>query len=160
MFCSIHDFTFLMTNTKKIKGQVSFESPEKKKLLPAWFSAKFVVLPAQSISLANWFACMPSCMSAIVCISLTSLKRQTEIPQSRIFPQIWMQTGSEPCSCSLKNGEIYCDVKRTICWCLCVRKNYLGKALRIEMLIYPSLPPLIPLLWETDSYKVLWYVST
>ena len=34
-------------------------------------------------------------------------------------------------------------------------KNYLGKTLRIEMLIYPTLPPLIPLLWETDSYKVL-----
>ena len=29
MFCSIHDFTFLMTDTK-IKGQVSFESSERK----------------------------------------------------------------------------------------------------------------------------------
>ena len=29
MFCSIHDFTFLMID-KKIKGQVSFESSEKK----------------------------------------------------------------------------------------------------------------------------------
>ena len=72
MFCSIHDFTFLVTDTK-IKGQVSFESPEKKKLLPAWFSVKFVMLPAQSITLANWFACIPACTSAIVQVSLTSL---------------------------------------------------------------------------------------
>ena len=34
MFCPIHDFTFLMTDTK-IKGQVSFEFSEKKKLLLA-----------------------------------------------------------------------------------------------------------------------------
>ena len=37
MFGSIHDSTFLMTDTK-FKGYVSFESSEKKKLLPAWFS--------------------------------------------------------------------------------------------------------------------------
>ena len=52
MFCSIHNFTFLMTDTK-IKGQVSFESSEKKELLPMQFSVKFVMLPAQSIMLAN-----------------------------------------------------------------------------------------------------------
>ena len=52
MFCSIHNFTFLMTDTK-IKGQVSFESSEKKELLPMQFSVKFVMLPAQSIVLAN-----------------------------------------------------------------------------------------------------------
>ena len=52
MFCSIHDFTFLMIDTKT-KGQVSFESSEKKKLLPAQFSVKFVILPAQSTVLAN-----------------------------------------------------------------------------------------------------------
>ena len=52
MFCSIHDFTFLMTDTK-IKEQVSFESSEKKKLLPAPFSAKFVMLPVRPIMLAN-----------------------------------------------------------------------------------------------------------
>ena len=52
MFCSIYDFTFLMKDTK-IKGQVSFESSEKKKLLPVRFSVKFVMLPAQSIALAN-----------------------------------------------------------------------------------------------------------
>ena len=45
MFSSIHDFAFLMTDTL-IKGQVSFESSEKKKLLPARFSVKFNMLPA------------------------------------------------------------------------------------------------------------------
>ena len=52
MFCSIHDFTFLMTDTK-IKGQVFFESSEKKKLLHVRFSVKFVIMPAQSITLVN-----------------------------------------------------------------------------------------------------------
>ena len=52
MFCSIHEFTFVMTDAK-IKGQVSFKSSEKKKLLPAQFSAKFVMLPGQSIVLTN-----------------------------------------------------------------------------------------------------------
>ena len=52
MFCSIHDFTFIKTDTK-IKGQVSFELSEKKKLLPAPFSVKFAMLPAQSIAPAN-----------------------------------------------------------------------------------------------------------
>ena len=41
-----------MTDTK-IKGQVSFESSEKKERLPMQFSVKFVMLPAQSIMLAN-----------------------------------------------------------------------------------------------------------
>ena len=57
MFCSIHNFTFLMIDTK-IWGQVFFKSSEKKKLLPARFSVKLIMLPAQSIMLANWFACM------------------------------------------------------------------------------------------------------
>ena len=52
MFCSIHDFTFLMID-KKIKGQVTFESSEKKKLLPVQISVKFVILPAQSIAMGN-----------------------------------------------------------------------------------------------------------
>ena len=45
MFCSIHDFTFLMTDAK-IKGQVSCEFSEKKKLSPAQFSVKFVMFLA------------------------------------------------------------------------------------------------------------------
>ena len=52
MFCSVNNFTFLMTDTK-IKGHISFESSEKKKFLPARFSVKFVMLPAQSFALAN-----------------------------------------------------------------------------------------------------------
>ena len=52
MFCSIDDFIFLMTDIK-IKGQISFEFSERKKLLPARFSVKFVILPAQSMALAN-----------------------------------------------------------------------------------------------------------
>ena len=51
MFCSIHDFTFLMTDIE-IKGQVSFEFSEKKKLLPARFAVKFMLLP-QSIAQVN-----------------------------------------------------------------------------------------------------------
>ena len=54
MFCSIQDFTFLMTDTK-IKEQVFFESCDKKKFLPAQFTLKFVMLPARSIAPANWF---------------------------------------------------------------------------------------------------------
>ena len=52
---------------------LSFESSEKKKLLLAQFAVKFVMLPAQSIVQANWFACLPACMSPIVRVSLTSL---------------------------------------------------------------------------------------
>ena len=48
---------FLTADTK-IKRQVSFEFSEKKKLLPVRFSVKFVMLPAQSIALAKWFACV------------------------------------------------------------------------------------------------------
>ena len=59
IFCVIHNFTFLMIDTK-IKEQVSFESWEKKKLLVAQFSVKCIVLPAQSIMLANWFVCIPA----------------------------------------------------------------------------------------------------
>ena len=51
MFRSIHDFTFLMTD--KNLRKVSFESPEKKKLLPVQFLVKFLMLPVRSIMLAN-----------------------------------------------------------------------------------------------------------
>ena len=70
MFCSIHDFTFLMTDTK-IKEHVPFESWEKK-IMSERLSVKFVMLPVQSITLANWFACMRT----ITQVSLTSLDRQ------------------------------------------------------------------------------------
>ena len=83
MFCLVHDFTFLMTDTK-IKEQVPFESWEKK-LMSARLSVKFVMLPVQSITLANWFACMPACTSAITRVSLTSLDRQILIITCLIY---------------------------------------------------------------------------
>ena len=51
MFCSIHDFTFLMRDTK-IKDKPLLSLP-KKRNLPAQFSVKFVMLSAQSVALAN-----------------------------------------------------------------------------------------------------------
>ena len=72
IFCVIHNFTFLMIDTK-IKEQVSFESWEKKKLLVAQSSVKCIMLPVQSITLANWFVCIPACTSRIMRVSLTSL---------------------------------------------------------------------------------------
>ena len=83
MFRSVHDFTFLMTDTK-IKEQVPFESWEKK-LMSARLSVKFVMLTVQSITLANWFACMPACTSAITRVSLTSLDRQILIITCLIY---------------------------------------------------------------------------
>ena len=59
MFCSIHGFTFLMTDTK-IKGQFFFESSQKKKLLPARFSVKFVV--ACAINCAGKLICLRACL--------------------------------------------------------------------------------------------------
>ena len=61
-----------MTNTKD-KEHISFESWEKNKLLLVQFSVKIVMLPAWSIMLVNWFACMPVCTSVIVWVSLTIL---------------------------------------------------------------------------------------
>ena len=52
--------------TQKLKASLFWVS------LPARFSVKFVMLPAQSIVLANWFACAPACSSAIAPVSLTS----------------------------------------------------------------------------------------
>ena len=63
-----------MTDTK-IEGQVSFKSLEKKKLLTALFSVKFLMFPAQSFVMANWFVCMPACMSVIGQVSFTTLQR-------------------------------------------------------------------------------------
>ena len=61
MFCSIHDFTFVMTNTKICFGQICFESSEIKKLLHAQFLVKFVMLPVWSIAQGNWFSCLHKC---------------------------------------------------------------------------------------------------
>ena len=104
-FCSIHDFTFLVTDTK-IKGQVSFEFPEKNKLLQAWFSVKFVMLSAQSIALANWFACVPACMSTIAQVSLTSLSYLIYLASGKLSDE--KQKFSHSCpikSCNFSNHE-------------------------------------------------------
>ena len=58
-------YNFFMIDTE-IKEHVSFESLEKKQLLLAQFSVKFFMLPARSMALANWFACVLACMSAII----------------------------------------------------------------------------------------------
>ena len=47
--------------THKFKDK-SLSGLQKKKLLPARFSVKFVMLPARSIPLANWFACVSAGM--------------------------------------------------------------------------------------------------
>ena len=59
--------------TQKLKNKSLLSLEKKNKLLLAQFSVKFVMLPMQSIALANWFACLLACMSAIVQISLTRL---------------------------------------------------------------------------------------
>ena len=67
MFCSNHDFTFPYDRHKSLRTSLFWVS------LPARFSVKFVMLPARSIALVNWFACAPACSSATVPVSLTSL---------------------------------------------------------------------------------------
>ena len=57
---------------QKLKDK-SLLSLQKKRNFPARFSVKFVKLPAQSIALANWFACVLACTNAIARVSLTSL---------------------------------------------------------------------------------------
>ena len=108
MFFSIHDFTFLMTD-RKIKRYVSFESSEKKKLLLVQFSVKFVMLPVQSFTLANWFACVPACMSVIVQVSLTSLVKAVFHQQiyldKLMFFSLWKMKGRTPCF-STKKSEV------------------------------------------------------
>ena len=64
-------YTFFMADTQ-IKEHVSFESWEKKELLLVQFLVKFVMLHVRSITLANWFACLPACMSMIAWVSLTT----------------------------------------------------------------------------------------
>ena len=76
MYC-IHEWDvfliyLLLWQTQKLSKK-SLLSLEKKKLFPAWFLVKFVMLPARSFALVNWFACVPACMSTITHVSLTSL---------------------------------------------------------------------------------------
>ena len=66
-------FYFSYDRYKKLKDKSLLRLQKKKNLLLTWFSVKFVMLPAQSIALANWFACVPACTSTITQVSLTSL---------------------------------------------------------------------------------------
>ena len=68
MFCSIHDLTFLMTDTK-IKQQVSCESWEKGKLLPAQFFGKIYYV-ASAINCAGKLIYLHVCMCECGCAGL------------------------------------------------------------------------------------------
>ena len=59
--------------TQKLSNKSLLSLEKKKKLLPVRRLVKFVILPAQSIELANWFAWVPACTSATARVSLTSL---------------------------------------------------------------------------------------
>ena len=60
MFCSIHDFTFLMTDTK-IKGQVSFESSKKKGTFAYAIFSKICYV-ACAINHAGKLICLHACL--------------------------------------------------------------------------------------------------
>ena len=75
MFCSTHDFTFLMTDTK-IQGQVSFKSSEKKKPLPARFSIKFV---ASTINRTGKLICLHACLHEHDCMGLVDKPAIVEV---------------------------------------------------------------------------------
>ena len=60
MFCSIHDFTFLITDSK-IKGQVSFESSEKKETFACMIFSKICYV-ACTISRAGKLICLHVCL--------------------------------------------------------------------------------------------------
>ena len=73
MYCfhewNVFIYIFLWQTRKfNSKSVLSFEKKLLRQVL-----VKFVMLPAQSIALANWFACMSACTSAIAQVSLTSL---------------------------------------------------------------------------------------
>ena len=70
--------TLFLWQTQKLKNTSLLSLKKKKELLLARFSGKFVTLPAWSIALANWFACMRVCTSAIARVSFTSLHLKTK----------------------------------------------------------------------------------
>ena len=57
IFCSIHDFTFLMTDTN-VKGQVSFESSEKKETFACAIFSKICYC------YLRWQIDLPACLPA------------------------------------------------------------------------------------------------
>ena len=72
MFCLILDFTFLMTDAK-IKGQVSFESSEKKETFACVVFSKICYV-ACAINRAGKLICLCAClMRTVAWVSLTSL---------------------------------------------------------------------------------------
>ena len=62
-----------LCQTQKLSNKSLLSLEKKNKLLPARFLVKFVMLPVQSIALANWLVCVPACTSAIAWVTLTSL---------------------------------------------------------------------------------------
>ena len=60
MFCSVHDFTFLMTDTKS-KGQVSFEFSEKKETFACAIFSKICYV-ASAISCTGKLICLHACL--------------------------------------------------------------------------------------------------
>ena len=60
MFCAIHDFTFLMTDTK-IKGQVFFEFSEKKETFACAIFSKICYV-AYAINRACNLICLRACL--------------------------------------------------------------------------------------------------
>ena len=76
MYCSHERDVFLihffLWQTQKLKN-MSLLSLEIKELLLEQFLVNFVMLPAWSVALANWFASVPACMSMITWVPLTRL---------------------------------------------------------------------------------------
>ena len=71
------DYIFSYDRLKNVKTRLLWVlKKKKKKLLPELFSVKLVMLPARSVVLGNWFACVPDCTSAIARVSLTSVRSQ------------------------------------------------------------------------------------
>ena len=62
-----------LSQTKKIKSKSPLSLEMEKTFSCTIFDKKIVMLPSQSVALANWFACVSACMSWIAQISQASL---------------------------------------------------------------------------------------
>ena len=65
-------FYFFYDRHKNLRRRL-FWVFRKKETFAYVFSVKFVMLPARSIALANWFACVPAYASTITRVWMTSL---------------------------------------------------------------------------------------
>ena len=74
-------YTFFMTDTKM--SPLSLE--KKKKPLLVRFLVKLAMLPVWSVALANWFAWVPACTSAVVLVSLTRLHLKAKFNKTIIL---------------------------------------------------------------------------